>query len=163
MGAAAGVAAEAAEVLGLEKFKMDDDGDDDRLSLVGWWTPFKKGVLALLERLLESLLSRLLLLAEAGLALGSGDNHDGELEDSLWGAVGETWVVLVKEDNVEINPEGRFEDNVGLVVGGRGCNGEVRESVLSSLYEKESHESRRGVRLEEHGGPATWSVVRKQL
>lgn len=72
-------------------------------------------------------------------------------------------VVLVREDNVEINPEGRFGYNVEVVVGGRGCNDEVIESVLSSLDEKETRESRRGDRLEEHGGPATWSVVRKQL
>lgn len=102
-------------------------------------------------------------MAEARLALGSGGNHDGEVEDSLVGAVKLTVVLLVREDNVEINPEGRFEYNVEVVVGGRGCNDGVRESVLSSCNEKESSASRRGDRLEEHGGPATWSGVRKQL
>lgn len=51
-----------------------------------------------------------------------------------------------------------------LVEGGRGCNDEVIESDLSSFDNDESSsESRRGDRLEEHGGPATWSEVRKQL
>lgn len=73
-------------------------------------------------------------------------------------------MLLVKEDNVEINPEGRFEYNLLLVEGGRGCNDEVIESDLSSFCNDESSgESRRGDRLEEHGGPATWSVVKKQL
>ena len=104
------------------------------------------------------------MLAEARLALGSGENHDGEVEDSLVGAVRLTLEMLLKEDNVEINPEGRLGNNVEVVEGGRGCNGVVRESVLSSFCnEKESSESRRGDRLEEHGGPATWSVVIKQL
>lgn len=103
------------------------------------------------------------MLAEARLALESGGNHDGEFKDSWVEAVRLTWVLLVEEDNVEINPEGRLDNSVEVVVGGKGCNGEVRESVLSSLNEKESRESRRGVRLEEHGGPATWSEVRKQL
>ena len=97
-----------------------------------------------------------------GLAQGSGDNHDGEVEDSLLLAVGVKFVLLVKEDNVEINPDGRFGfELILVVVRGRGCNGEVRESVLSSFCNEEgSRKSRRGNRLEEHGGPATWSVVR---
>ena len=106
----------------------------------------------------------LLDLAEAGLALGSGDNHDGDVEDSLLGAVRLTFWELVQEDNVEIDPKGGFEDNVGLVGRGRGCNDEVRESVLSSFCdEEEERESRRDDRLEEHGGPATWFGVKKQL
>ena len=104
------------------------------------------------------------LLAEAGLALGSGGNHDGVLKDSLWLAVGMMFVLLVKEDNVEINPGGRLGFRLLLVEGGRGCNDEVIESDLSSYCnEKDSCESRRDIRLEEHGGPATWSEVRKQL
>lgn len=133
----------------------------EALSLVGWWTPVKKGVLTLFEGLLDGWLFACLLLAEARLALESGGNHDGELEDSLVGAVRLTLVLLVEEDNVEINPVGRFGNNVEVVIRGRGCNGEVRESVLSSFCnEKRSRESRRGDRLEEHGGPATWSEVR---
>lgn len=55
------------------------DDDVEALSLIGGWTPVKKGVAALLEALL---LGRLLstcgeLVAEARLALGVGDNHDG--------------------------------------------------------------------------------------
>ncbi len=99
----------------------------DTLSLVGWWTPFKKGVGALL---LESLLD-LLLLAEAGLALESGGNHDGEVEDSLLGAVRLTVVLLVREDNVEINPVGRFGYNVEVVGGGEAVT--VRLGSLSFL------------------------------
>lgn len=108
-----------------------------------------------------------MLLAEARLALEVRGNHDGRFEDSLLVAVGEIRVRLVKGDNVgEINPEGRFECNVLVVKGGEGLmgNDEVIESVLSSLCnEEKTRESRREDRLEEHGGPATWSVVRKQL
>ena len=72
---------------------------------------------------------------------------------------------MVRGDNVEINPEGRFVGEMLVVEGKKGLgNDEVIESVLSSLCnEEKTRESRREYRLEEHGGPATWSVVRKQL